>query len=101
MKIYGPKLEPCWKLGHENRWALKPENFAESEHYKIPILDISSKIIDLRLQPYLSGANESTSATNNLDSQQDILCKPLACQYHPCWCPGSLHHQIINRHDNN
>ena len=34
MKIYGPKLEPRSKLGHENRRALEPENSAESEHYK-------------------------------------------------------------------
>ena len=33
MKIYGPKLEPRSKLGHENRRALEPENFAESKHY--------------------------------------------------------------------
>ena len=26
MKIYGPKLEPRSKLGHENRWVLEPEN---------------------------------------------------------------------------
>ena len=32
MKIYGPKLEPRSKLGHENRQALEPENSAESEH---------------------------------------------------------------------
>ena len=32
MKIYGPKLEPRSKLGHENRRALEPENSAESEH---------------------------------------------------------------------
>ena len=31
-KIYGPKLEPRSKLGHENRQALEPENSAESEH---------------------------------------------------------------------
>ena len=31
MKIYGPKLEPRSKLGHENRRALEPENSAESE----------------------------------------------------------------------
>ena len=33
MKIYGPKLEPRSKLGHEKRRALEPENSAESEHY--------------------------------------------------------------------
>ena len=33
MKIYGPKLEPRSKLGHENHRALEPENSAESEHY--------------------------------------------------------------------
>ena len=32
MKIYGPKLEPRSKLGHENRRALEPENSAEPKH---------------------------------------------------------------------
>ena len=31
MKIYGPKLEPRSKLGHENRRVLEPENSAESK----------------------------------------------------------------------
>ena len=31
MRIYGPKLEPRSKLGHENRRALEHENSAESE----------------------------------------------------------------------
>ena len=35
MQIYGPKLELRSELGHENRQALEPENFAESEHYNL------------------------------------------------------------------
>ena len=35
MKIYGPKLEPRSKLGHEKRRALESENSAESEHYSL------------------------------------------------------------------
>ena len=41
MKIYGPKLEPRSKLGHENRRALEPENSAESEHYWVIITHAS------------------------------------------------------------
>ena len=40
MKIYGPKLEPRSKLGHENRRALEPENSAESEHYSLSLTPV-------------------------------------------------------------
>ena len=45
MKIYGPKLEPRSKFGHENCRALEPENSAESEHYLLDTRPLSELML--------------------------------------------------------
>ena len=76
MKISGPKLELCSKLGHENCRALEPENSAESEHYRVNwgdvgrFLDHNIRHMIARDSPNPTGAfHTSTESVDSLVSK--------------------------------